>query len=77
MINLCPFCGSWIKPRLLDGITTCSDCDRIFDCSEKNRFLAAAWACKKQHFVEEDSVCQIYELSDQYKPLLKAYIKIA
>lgn len=45
----CPFCGYALKPKLENGITTCVNCDRLFDSSPINRVLSAAWAIRRWH----------------------------
>ena len=49
MILLCPHCGRKLNKILKDGITTCESCKRIFDSSDYNTLLSAAWICRRWH----------------------------
>ena len=57
MIQLCPYCGFKIGHALVDGITTCDNCLRIFDSSTLNKILSASWVVRKWH-IEDPSVLE-------------------
>jgi hypothetical protein len=50
MMQACPFCGHHLQEALTDGLTNCAHCDRVFDSSEFNQLLAAAWQLRRQHW---------------------------
>jgi epoxyqueuosine reductase QueG len=62
VINICPFCGHWLDRPFKDGISSCGNCQRIFDDCPRHRFLAATWACRRRHILFADSVSDMYEL---------------
>ena len=49
MIYLCPFCGRDLDRKLHEGITSCQNCERVFDSSSFHRILSAAWAINRWH----------------------------
>ena len=51
MIILCPFCGHSLPNGIIDGITSCSNCRRIFTSTAFNRILSAAWQCRCHYSV--------------------------
>ena len=55
MICVCPYCGTTIDEKLVDGLAACPHCNRIFDSSLQNRLLSASWLARKNnyHGVEE------------------------
>jgi hypothetical protein len=60
----CPYCGRILEQPLLDGISTCSNCNRIFDSSDYNRILSAVWQARRT--CEELEHCD-YLTSDQIR----------
>lgn len=53
-MTLCPHCGHRLPLPILDGITGCSNCRRVFDSSKHNKMLSLAWVVRKQHISEPD-----------------------
>lgn len=49
MIKVCPFCGHKLKKIISDGITTCLNCERVFDSCSTNKILSASWMLRKYH----------------------------
>lgn len=49
MIQVCPHCGFELLHSLTDGLTNCSHCTQVFDSSDLNQLLAAAWQVRRQH----------------------------
>jgi hypothetical protein len=43
MIYVCPFCGQHLNRELVDGLTGCGHCNRVFDSSTFNRLLSGFW----------------------------------
>ena len=50
MINYCPHCGHSLPQAITHGITSCSNCNRVFDSSPFNRLLSAAWMVRRRHY---------------------------
>lgn len=63
----CPYCGHILEQPLLDGISTCSNCNRIFDSSDHNRILSAAWHARRTCVTLEDLERFDYLTGDQIK----------
>ncbi len=51
MIRCCPFCGFDLNVQLIDGITACVHCNRIFDSSVYNKLLAGFWIIKNDQHI--------------------------
>jgi hypothetical protein len=60
MILMCPFCGHQIPRPLMNGMSSCNNCCRVFDSSKINTLLSTAWLVRKKHVND----CQV--LVDQY-----------
>jgi hypothetical protein len=54
MIELCPHCGHKLTHPILRGISSCNNCNRIFDSSPFNRILSAAWLVRRHHISDQD-----------------------
>ena len=55
-MNYCPYCGLSLDKPLLDGITTCNRCRRIFDSADRNKLLSTAWLARREHVYDLDSL---------------------
>jgi Zn-finger nucleic acid-binding protein len=53
MIKSCPFCGHSLQKELQDGLTSCCNCEQVFDTSELNKLLSASWLVRKNHYNRE------------------------
>ncbi len=49
MISFCPLCGHSLGMTLLDGLSSCINCNRIFESTPHNRLLSAAWLARHYH----------------------------
>lgn len=49
MIYTCPHCGQKLSQTLKDGITSCTNCERVFDSNFKNKLLSAAWVVRNEN----------------------------
>jgi hypothetical protein len=49
MIILCPFCGHKLPLPLNSGISSCVNCNRVFDSSKNNFLLSTAWLVRKRN----------------------------
>ena len=52
MIVLCPYCGEKLSKKLLEGITSCDNCLRVFDSSSFHKILSVYWVAKKWNWCE-------------------------
>jgi hypothetical protein len=50
MINLCPYCGQDLPIVLNSGLSQCDNCQQVFDSSDINQLLSAAWLIRKKSF---------------------------
>lgn len=48
MIYVCPNCGHCLHKYLNDGLSHCSHCNQIFESSDYNRLLSAAWMVRHE-----------------------------
>lgn len=69
MIRICPFCGHKLKNTISEGITTCSNCERVFDSCRKNYLLSASWMVRKWH-IDLDSI----DLNEEDKKIIQEFI---
>ena len=60
MILMCPFCGHQIPCPLMNGMSSCNNCCRVFDSSKINTLLSTAWLVRKKH------INDVQVLIDQY-----------
>lgn len=37
---------------MTDGLTNCAHCERVFDSSELNQLLSAAWQVRRHHWTQ-------------------------
>lgn len=56
MIIYCPYCGNLLKHPVECGITTCNNCNRVFDTSPFNKMLSASWLVRKRQISIEEVV---------------------
>jgi hypothetical protein len=73
MIRLCPFCGIKLSRMLSDGITTCDNCNRIFDSSIYHRILSAAWMVRRWH-VWDVATLQKVGISEEDANMVYKYV---
>lgn len=50
MIQVCPHCGYQLQHILKDGLTNCVHCNQVFDSSDLNQLLSAAWHIRRQNW---------------------------
>ena len=65
MINRCPHCGHTLKNAILDGITSCGHCNRVFDASPFHRLLAASWIVRRQNLESVEGFIQLGYTKDE------------
>jgi hypothetical protein len=53
MIQTCPHCGYDIEHGLKDGLANCLHCNQVFDSSDYNKLLSAAWQIRKKNVTLE------------------------
>ena len=74
MIVLCPFCGYSLSEKLNDGISTCENCNRVFDSSDRNRILAASWAARRWHLNDAQVLESKFNLTRDECCLINQYV---
>ena len=74
MIWTCPFCGFALKKPVLHGISSCTNCCRVFDTSAVNRLLSAAWLVKRNNITSEEVLTQYGFSMDESKFVIEAII---
>ena len=60
MILHCPFCGQSLPHPIIHGISSCNNCNRVFDSSTYHRILSAAWLVRRNHIQDRDVLVQKY-----------------
>lgn len=73
MINYCPYCGFSLDRPILDGISTCKNCSRVFDTNPFNRILSASWMARKQHLLSKDKLVQ-YGFTEFEATLIQSHV---
>lgn len=63
MITACPYCGHHLPQVLLDGMSSCINCRRAFDSSNKNLLLSTAWVVRKQNISDPEILVNKFDLS--------------
>jgi len=56
----CPHCGHNLPHPIVHGISSCNNCNRVFDSSPFNLFLSTSWLVRKQHIDDKDTLVQQY-----------------
>ncbi|RDJ35101.1 MAG: hypothetical protein DWQ19_09715 [Crenarchaeota archaeon] len=75
MIYACPFCGRKVWKIVESGISTCSNCGRIFDTSSSlHRILAAAWMTRLHQMTDSEAIQLSFELTDYETNIVKEYV---
>lgn len=74
MIYVCPFCGRQLSRELVDGITACCHCNRVFDSSVFNRLLAAAHVARQNSQIGIEQLKFNAKLSDDEALLVYTFV---
>lgn len=74
MIKLCPYCGHSIGRTLIVGITTCDHCTQVFDSSDFNQTLSAAWIIRRWHIRDIETMKKKFDFSDIVLELVDEYV---
>lgn len=74
MIYLCCHCGVKLNNPVKYGFTTCNNCNKILDSSDKNKVLSACWAARRSNVDDVESVKQMYELTDKQAAFVQEYV---
>lgn len=76
MVNLCPFCGNFLmSPIHFSGITSCQNCNRIFDDADWVRILCAAWACRKNPMIDPGYLKDEYQLNEEQANFIQQHLE--
>ncbi len=74
-IYLCPFCGRPLDWPIVNGITTCENCERIFDSSSFHRVLFASWVVRREHICDIDYLLhKCKDLNEEESDFVKKYL---
>ena len=65
VINYCPHCGFHIYPSLVNGISSCCNCQRVFDSKRINQILSVSWAVRRQHIDDPQFLVNCFEVNEQ------------
>lgn len=71
---MCPFCGRRVIRAIRCGITTCNNCNRIFDSSSYHKILSAAWGVRRENIDDIECVKATYELTDEEADIVEKYV---
>ena len=69
---LCPFCGMSLKIPCGSGISSCSNCNRVFDTSPFNCLLSASWLVRRRNIMAEESLMQYGYTREESEFVLQA-----
>lgn len=73
MIQHCPHCGTSLPQQLKSGLSHCSHCNQVFDTSDYNVLLAAAWQIRKGNFSFERLKWEL-KLDDEFLIFAFAFV---
>jgi hypothetical protein len=73
-MNYCPHCGLALDKPLLDGITTCNRCGRVFDSNNRNKLLSAAWLVRREHIYDIEMLKFKCDISESEFLLISHYV---
>jgi len=74
MIRLCPYCGRNLITPLTCGITTCDNCNRIFESSSYHKILSMAWMVRRWHVEEPYYFQHKFGFSEQEIDIVYKYV---
>lgn len=74
MIYTCPHCGHAIPERLVDGLASCTHCNRVFDSSLHNRLLAASWLVRNNSYHGVDQLISDTKLPEHEAILVYSFV---
>jgi Zn-finger nucleic acid-binding protein len=69
---LCPHCGFSLHHVVVHGITSCSNCNRVFDTSPFNRLLSASWLVRRKNITSEELLMRYDYTKDEAQFVLEA-----
>jgi hypothetical protein len=73
MIQVCPNCGCELQLELKNGLSHCAHCNQVFDSSDYNRLLSAAWQIRRWHLSLEQVVHQL-KLGEDFSILVHTFV---
>lgn len=74
MIQYCPYCGHRIAKPITCGITSCSNCRRLFDSNLYHRLLSAFWLAHKVPGLDRDRLTQQHFFSEADADLVLNFV---
>ena len=72
-MQVCPYCGQILHQVLKDGITNCLNCNQLFDSSDYNFILSAAWQVRKNNLSYERMKSEL-KLDEDFCILVQAFV---
>jgi hypothetical protein len=73
MITFCPHCGHSLPRAIVHGITSCCNCNRVFDSTPFNRILSASWLARRRNVTSADVLVQ-YGYAKEEAELVMKYV---
>jgi hypothetical protein len=73
MIQSCPHCGTSLPKELKSGLSHCNHCNQVFDSSDFNVLLAAAWQIRKDNLSFERLKWQL-KLSEEFSIFVYTFV---
>jgi len=49
MVNNCPYCGNYLSRPIRNGLTSCNNCNAIFQTTGENKLLSASWQLRRKN----------------------------
>ena len=74
MMHHCPYCGTNLRIPIMSGITSCNNCNRVFETSPLNRLLSAAWLIRRRHIQDQDVLMYQFGYESSEAALLQEYV---
>lgn len=74
MLKFCPHCGNELQIELIDGLADCARCKRVFDSSDCNQLLSAAWQMRRQKLSLEQLQTEL-KLDNDFSILVYAFVE--
>lgn len=74
MIYFCPACGCKLGRPIRDGITTCINCNHVFDTCDYNKTLSASWMVRRWNIFDPEIIKEKCDLSEKDMEIIDFYI---
>ncbi len=74
VIVFCPYCGRELQQPITYGLTSCTNCNRIFDSSKFNRLLSIAWQIRRQDVTCPEFLVNHYDVDPAEAEFVFQYV---